>query len=243
MKYSDEERLELSEGAEEWASYAWIDEDGCKLSELNDICYGQLFTTVSQHSTDVVLFVAKKYWTQDIARWISWVVQDSFFKDIFVDKDLDFIEQYGVRIDLNQDRAKLLVGMQLFRMGIENGHSWSWCDAVDMGFNPDEAFAFACNFSKRGYNEYSIRLGLTEHMAVCPCQRLGRYSFDSYKPSEEVGVGPISSCLINNYQNSPKCFKDRVELFIDFVETIGKYQAKLSGKELVTKTLQALKGA
>lgn len=243
MKYSDEERFNLNRQAEEWASYAWITEDGTSLHRLNDICYGELFTPANQRSTDVVLFVAKKYWTQSVVRWISWVVQDSFFKDIFVDRDINFIQHYGVRIDLNQNRAKLLVGMQLFRMGIENKHFWAWCDVIDMGFSPDEAFAFACNFSKKGYDNYSIKLGLGEHMAVYPSQRLGLYSFDSYKPSEEVGVGPISLCLINNYQNNYKSFKNRVELFSDFMETRGSYQAKLSGKELVTKTLEALKGA
>lgn len=148
-------------------------------------CYGGLFQLGGCISCDT-LFAAFLPWMWErngTQEWTDWVVNESFFKDVFITKDVDVWQKYGGFVRTDVERHMMEGALTFLREGFDEW-VWDWYLFVEMGYTPTESYALArhAHISTGSVVPHSCNTG---HTLINAGRPFGRYGFDYVVPSED----------------------------------------------------------
>lgn len=173
-------------------------------------CFRDLFGLPRNTPCDT-LFLAFLPWMwerEGVQEWVKWVVNESFFSEVFITKDVTTWQQYGGLVRTDVPRHMMEGAVTFLREGFDEW-KWDWHTFIEMGYNPTESYALSRHLN---INEEFICFHHCNdgHTLVAKWRPLGRYGIDFIRPSKDT-----LSCGYSEFRQSLNTYH--------FDENIYKY--------------------
>jgi hypothetical protein len=160
-----------------------------------DICFSKLFYLDVETPCDT-LFVSFLPWMwkrNHAEAWVEWVVNHSFFKDVFITKDVYTWREYGGLVRTDVDRTKMEGALSLLREAFDDWQH-DWLKFVMFGFSPNEAYALSRHLAINEEGDLQALSPNTGHTLIPPGRPLNLYHFTYFVPKGECLSDGYTSC-------------------------------------------------
>ena len=167
------------------------------------ICFSDLFKFDQRKPCDT-LFVSFLPWMwkrNHAEAWVEWVVNHSFFKDVFITKDVYTWGEYGGLVRTDVDRTMMEGALSLLREAFDD---WQhhWYKFVLFGFSPNEAYALSRHMIISEEGDLQQHFPNSGHTLIPPGRPLNLYHFTYFVPKGEClsdGYESIRSSLVASF--------------------------------------------
>ena len=228
----DKLREEFEPGLDAHSSWLALKEEEIILSDDNYMCYAPLFCSEEYDIDKLFIFFGEnKKKLPRRKEWCHWVINDSFYSEAFVTKDVEEGFNKGFEINLDCEFILMKAGMMCLRNAFEY-EGWSWHKFKEIGFDGYQSYALAVNLTVNDNSIYTSFLS-NNHLPVYKWQDLNLYYGSGYSPSDykaskngmykSISISSAMGCVNNNKYDyfptifgvkQPKFTKENLEKFI-----------------------------
>lgn len=210
------------------------------------VCFSAMYKTEAGSFDTFFLGFPRWMWKYEGAReYTNWVVNESFFADVFITKDVDVWEKYGGFVRTDVPRYMTEGAIAFLRLGFDDW-SWDWHKFVEMGYDGMTSQILALHARENDSGCLDLHYVNGNHVVVNPwsswdCQN---YKVVTHEESSYFNLTGKRKSL-NDYHFSSGCLCTKPK--IEFGETkevdngFNAHKLPVFNQENVEILLQTLK--